>query len=578
MSVINTNITSLIGQSNLLKSQNSLTTAMERLSSGMRINSAKDDAAGQAIANRMTSQIKGLAQAQRNANDGISVAQTAEGALNQVNDNLQRIRELTVQAQNGTNSQDDLTSIQNEIGQRLTEINRISEETSFNGVKVLASEQGVSIQVGANDGQVIRVGLKEINANTLGLNGFNVNGSGETQNAKATVTNVEAAGGTTAAASGGGEYSVTTTHAAATFDDVLGKMQDGNTVAISGGATYTYNAAAGNFTYTATEAVGAGSGAGVATTLKMIPATGTKTGTYQAGGQTATFEITSTGDITLNGEAAFISAAGELTNNSGAGAAAATIGLLVETTGGAVGRTLSVDGTTYTGIAGNDISYTATASAADVKTAMSTSTASGADDITITVGDGFATKAITFAGQSTTSSGTNIAYIDGDGELTTLAGFATEYNINDDTGEVTVHGTYTLNAGVSSGTKLTAAAGAKYIAEEGAAVYVSGGKLTTSETTPGTATEDPLAALDSALKTVDSLRSDLGAIQNRFESAITNLNTNETNLSAARSRIEDADYAKEVANMTRAQILQQAGTSVLAQANQVPQGVLSLLR
>jgi len=126
MSVINTNITSMIGQQNLSKSQNDLTTSMERLSSGLRINSAKDDAAGQAIANRMTAQITGLSQAQRNANDGISIAQTAEGALNQVNDNLQRVRELAVQAQNGTNSADDLTSIQDEINQRLEEIDRIS--------------------------------------------------------------------------------------------------------------------------------------------------------------------------------------------------------------------------------------------------------------------------------------------------------------------------------------------------------------------------------------------------------------------------------------------------------------------
>ena len=576
MSVINTNITSMISQGNLSKSKGALTTAMERLSSGMRINSAKDDAAGQAIANRMTSQVKGLAQAQRNANDGISVAQTAEGALNQINDNLQRIRELTVQSANGTNSSDDLTSIQNEIGQRLTEINRISEETSFNGVKVLASDQGVNIQVGANDGQVIKVGLKEINASTLGLNGFNVNGSGETQNPKATVTNVLAANGklstVSGGSSGGGEYAVATKHTAATFENVLSKMQDGNTVAVNAGATtYTYDAAAGNFTYTATKAVGAGSGGAVATALKMTPATGTKTGTYQIGGESASFEITSTGDITLNGQKAFISGDGELTNNSGAGAAAATIGLLVETTGGDVGRTLTVDGTTYTGIAGNDISYTATASATEVKAAL----AASAGASTITVGDGFASKAITFAAGQTSSNNT---YLDNAGDLTDLAGFSTEYNVNKDTGEVTVHGTYTLNAtDGSTGTKLGATYG-KYIAEEGATAYVSGGKLTTKQTTPGTATENPLETLDAALKMVDSLRSDLGAIQNRFESAITNLNTNETNLSAARSRIEDADYAKEVANMTRAQILQQAGTSVLAQANQVPQGVLSLLR
>lgn len=576
MSVINTNITSMISQGNLSKSKGALTTAMERLSSGMRINSAKDDAAGQAIANRMTAQVKGLAQAQRNANDGISVAQTAEGALNQINDNLQRIRELTVQSANGTNSSDDLTSIQNEIGQRLTEINRISEETSFNGVKVLASDQGVNIQVGANDGQVIKVGLKEINASTLGLNGFNVNGSGETQNPKATVTNVLAANGklstVSGGSSGGGEYAVATKHTAATFENVLSKMQDGNTVAVNAGATtYTYDAAAGNFTYTATKAVGAGSGGAVATALKMTPATGTKTGTYQIGGESASFEITSTGDITLNGQKAFISGDGELTNNSGAGAAAATIGLLVETTGGDVGRTLTVDGTTYTGIAGNDISYTATASATEVKAAL----AASAGASTITVGDGFASKAITFAAGQTSSNNT---YLDNAGDLTDLAGFSTEYNVNKDTGEVTVHGTYTLNAtDGSTGTKLGATYG-KYIAEEGATAYVSGGKLTTKQTTPGTATENPLETLDAALKMVDSLRSDLGAIQNRFESAITNLNTNETNLSAARSRIEDADYAKEVANMTRAQILQQAGTSVLAQANQVPQGVLSLLR
>src|SRR5690606_1731374 len=169
MSVINTNITALIGQQNLNRSASALQTSMERLSSGLRINSAKDDAAGQAIANRMTSQITGLMQAQRNANDGISVAQTAEGALNQVNDNLQRIRELTVQAQNGTNSVDDRASIQDEINQRLEEINRISKETSFDGVAVLASEQKQKIQMCAKVGEQITLNLHEITASKLGL-------------------------------------------------------------------------------------------------------------------------------------------------------------------------------------------------------------------------------------------------------------------------------------------------------------------------------------------------------------------------------------------------------------------------
>ncbi len=153
--VINTNSLSLMAQNNLNKSQSSLGTAIERLSSGLRINSAKDDAAGQAISNRFTANIKGLTQASRNANDGISLAQTTEGALNEVNDNLQNIRRLSVQAQNGSNSSSDLKSIQDEITQRLSEINRISEQTDFNGVKVLSSDQKLTIQVGANDGETI---------------------------------------------------------------------------------------------------------------------------------------------------------------------------------------------------------------------------------------------------------------------------------------------------------------------------------------------------------------------------------------------------------------------------------------
>jgi flagellin len=184
--VINTNSLSLLTQNNLNKSQSALNSAIERLSSGMRINSAKDDAAGQAIANRFTANIKGLTQATRNANDGISIAQTTEGALTEVNNNLQRIRELSVQAATGTNSSTDLDSIQSEIGQRLDEINRVSEQTQFNGVKVLSADAGkLTVQVGANDGETIDIDLQEISAKTLGLDGFNVNGTG-TKNKTAT--------------------------------------------------------------------------------------------------------------------------------------------------------------------------------------------------------------------------------------------------------------------------------------------------------------------------------------------------------------------------------------------------------
>jgi hypothetical protein len=158
--VINTNSLSLITQNNINKNQSALSSSIERLSSGLRINSAKDDAAGQAIANRFTSNIKGLTQAARNANDGISVAQTTEGALSEINNNLQRVRELTVQA-TGTNSDSDLSSIQDEIKSRLSEIDRVSGQTQFNGVNVLAKDGKMSIQVGANDGQTIDIDLQK---------------------------------------------------------------------------------------------------------------------------------------------------------------------------------------------------------------------------------------------------------------------------------------------------------------------------------------------------------------------------------------------------------------------------------
>ncbi|MEA3259066.1 MAG: FliC/FljB family flagellin [Pseudomonadota bacterium] len=425
MSVINTNITAMIGQQNLGKSQSALQTSMERLSSGLRINSAADDAAGQAIANRMTAQTTGLAQAQRNANDGISVAQTAEGALNQVNDNLQRIRELTVQAENGTNSAEDLSSIQDEINQRLGEIDRISEETNFNGVKVLAEDQELSIQVGANDGEQITMNLKGINAETLGLDSFSVAASIDP-------TSVD-----TSAA-------VTTARVGETLD-----------VAIDADST--------------------------------SPAA-TADGLYESADSSTGYVVKS--------------------------------------------------GTDY---------YEATVEATD------------------TGGDG--SLNVTWD-----SSSTAIGTAPGGSEVTELASEAT----------VSYSGSESVYA--YNGTEAGAPA---YVLEgndaDGNTVYYEAEIATDGTVSKGSqlstdpATDNPLAALDSALSSVDSLRSELGAMQNRFDSAITNLSTTETNLSAARSRIEDADYAVEVSNMTRAQILQQAGTSVLAQANQVPQSVLSLL-
>lgn len=449
MSVINTNVLALTSQGNLSKSQGALGTAIERLSSGLRINSAKDDAAGQAIANRFTANIKGLTQATRNANDGISIAQTTEGALNEINNNVQRIRELTVQAANGSNSSDDLQSIQNEITERLSEINRVSEETQFNGKYVLGEHgESLTIQVGAKDNQQITIDLKKIDAAELKIADFDV---------------------TKAYASNG----LTKTNGTPATEAV------------------------------ASEAI-------------------TTTGINLAG-------LTQTGTPT-------VADVGQSTNGT----------WYANVTGGA-------DAGYYAITVGEDGAATATLAAADKEAGTPA---------------GYAAKTRTTA----VAAADAVTY---DTTTTTIDGLAAG-------GKIT--GVYENEAG-DLFVKVTGATDAEgngyYAATAGANGEISLTDSTAKANLPNAPTGsnvNPLDSLDQALNQIDGLRSHLGAIQNRFESTIANLSNTVTNLSAARSRIEDADYAVEVSNMTRAQILQQAGTSVLAQANQVPQGVLSLLR
>ncbi len=250
--VINTNSLSLITQNNINKNQSALSSSIERLSSGLRINSAKDDAAGQAIANRFTSNIKGLTQAARNANDGISVAQTTEGALSEINNNLQRIRELTVQATTGTNSTSDLDSIQDEIKSRLDEIDRVSGQTQFNGVNVLAKDGSMKIQVGANDGETITIDLKKIDSSTLNLTGFNVNGKGSVSNTAATTDTLKLAGftaGATPAADGTVTYSKDVDNAKAAASNVLAAAKNDDTISFAGNNGTGITATAGTYTY-----------------------------------------------------------------------------------------------------------------------------------------------------------------------------------------------------------------------------------------------------------------------------------------------------------------------------------------
>ena len=553
--VINTNYLSLVAQNNLNKSQSALGTAIERLSSGLRINSAKDDAAGMAIANRFTANVKGLTQAARNANDGISLAQTTEGASAEINTHLQRVRELTVQAGNGSYSQEQLNSMQDEINQRLSDIDRISQQTDFNGVKVLsANAKPLTLQVGANDGETITLNLSEISVKTLGLDGFNVNGKGVTQNRTATVSDLQAAGGVAA----GNDWTVTTNFAKVSADQAFAKLESGNTVTVQGGNTYTYDATAGNFTFT-NKAANAGEITTLATSL--TPASGTVTGTYANKGAAATtFEVDATGKVTIGGKDAFLSAAGELTTNNAGGATGATLnGVLTAASKAAAGdASVAIGGKTYnsTGTA-DQLTYTDTKS----KDAVLAEFKAGAAGSNVVLGSGITSATLAFTtGQSTDT------FVDDAGEFTKIAGgtFTTVYTVDPNTGKATV----------KSGTGTGA-----YAPKIGATAYVSsGGKLTTETTSKGDKTTDPLKALDAAFTKLDKLTGELGAVQNRLESTIANLNNVVNNLSSARSRIQDADYATEVSNMSKAQILQQAGTSVLAQANQVPQTVLSLLR
>ncbi|MBW5406961.1 FliC/FljB family flagellin [Morganella morganii] len=379
--VINTNILSLVTQNNLNRSQGVLGTAIERLSSGSRINSAKDDAAGQAIANRFTANVKGLTQASRNASDGISIAQVTEGAVNEINDNLQRIRELAVQAQNGTNSESDRASIKEEVDQRLKEIDRISEQTQFNGIKVLASDSKMTFQVGANDGETIDIDLKKVDRESLGLKDVDV---------AAVAKNYVWDGGAINLGS---------------FKDSANAPATAATVEAPAGMTW-----------------------------KTPPAAGDIHAVKDENGQIVADKYYVVGKVD---------------------------------DGSAAGKDVKLE-----------VTYDKTEKVGNTVTAQFKATGK---------------------------------------EVEVLAPTA------------------------------KAPAG-------------------------------PLGTLDKALAKIDSQRSQLGAFQNRMQSTINNLNNSVNNLSAARSRIQDADFATEVSNMSRGQILQQAGTAVLAQANQVPQSVLSLLR
>lgn len=510
--VINTNVASLNAQRNLNTSQSSLATSLQRLSSGLRINSAKDDAAGLAISERFTTQIRGLNQATRNANDGISLAQTGEGALSEITNNLQRIRELAVQAANATNSSSDRAALDLEVQQRIAEIDRTATQTSFNGQKILDGTFGTAtFQVGANVGETISVGLStSMRSSTIGKTADYVGGS-----AYSSALNIGQQGtGVTNAALGSGAMSIA--------------LGSGSAVSIGGSANFTGASAKGEGVNSAYAKAAAINGAGIG----GLTATADTTAQYNFGALDLTATTTDTYSLTINGQAIY-------TNTTGVSLSGDQVAAAINANASATGVTATYDST---------------------NTRMTLQSVSGGDiDVTQAKGAGSAGAAEGFVATEGTNNSANTT------TLSTAAGASTSVTLR---GSIRLTAAETITIGGTPGpagfTATSLALGAS--------------ALNSASVTTVANANTTISRIDAALSSVSSLRSTFGAIQNRFESVISSLQATSENLSASRSRIQDADFASETANLTRAQILQQSGIAMLGQANALPNNVLSLLR
>ena len=480
---INTNIASLNAQRNLGKTQGSLTKSLQRLSSGLRINSAKDDAAGLAIANRMNSQIRGLNQAVRNANDGISLAQTAEGALQESVNILQRMRELAVQSANATNSGADRSALDAEVQQLKAELDRIADTTTFNGRNLLDgsfTEESFHIGSGANE--------------TLA---FTIGGARSSQ---------------------------------------IGQLAQATGAAVTDVATDGTN-------------VSLQSASGAVTYIR------------------ASSDFAVSGDVYRDGGTAFAKAAAINGSNIGDIDAAASTSLTGATAMTAV--VSAADGSTYSlAINGIDIydgsvlDDTETIAAATIvdqinlqssNTGVTASLASGAE-LKLSASDG---RDIVMT-ESSTGTITAATLIGNDANFTS----GTEIK-----GTITLTSAFNISVGGTGG-----------IIGHTSNITISSEGMNSADVLTADNSNTTIQRVDAALASISSNRGELGAIQNRFESTISNLQNVSENISAARSRIMDADFAVETAAMTKSQILQQAGVAMLAQANQLPQAVLSLLQ
>ena len=598
-SIINTNISSLTAQRQLSVSQTSQATAMARLSSGLRINSAKDDAAGLAISERFTSQIRGSNQAARNANDGISLAQTAEGDLAQISNNLQRIRELAVQAANGTNSSSDRVSLNSEAAALVVENDRLATTSAFNGIKLLDGTFTAQIfQVGANGGASDVVAVSSIasaRANSLGV-GASSSYASTVAGASSTLANNIAAG----------TLAVNNQAMGATASDgVSSSFPKTSGIAIAAAI----NAISGATNVTATVSATASAGVTVNNTFNIALATGAVT----------------VNGVDIGAIAAATSAVGRGTQVAAAiNAKSSQTGVTaaVDTSTGAValtavdGRNIVVGGSTgvsaSTGL-GNGGVIVGTATSATVPTATGITVALVSGDVLINgvdigaigvSGSALARGTAVAAAINAISDKTNVSATVGAGGLVslsgavsantitgTVAGLANNTGLQVNAGSpLTLTSTssltrsaITLNSASADGITLaglssTALSAAGLTEGFTAATTTAGAGVSSINLTTATGAQAALAAVDSAINTINSTRAALGAYQARFVSVVASLATTSENLTASRSRVQDADFAAETAALSRAQILQQAGTAMVAQANQLPQGVMALLR
>ncbi|MDP3977604.1 MAG: flagellin [Pseudomonas sp.] len=494
---VNTNVASLNTQRNLNASSNALSTSLQRLSTGSRINSAKDDAAGLQISNRLTSQVNGLGVAVRNANDGISLSQTAEGALQQSTNILQRMRDLSLQSANGSNSTTERQALNQEVGQLKEELNRIAETTTFGGQKLLNGEFGSKqFQVGANANETIAVQINSASARDIGANRADLAGS---------AVGVVAAG-TTAPVAG-----------------------------IGGTATLTITGPSGSAT---TANIGLGSAAAAASAVNLTSGTTGVSADARTGVEISGLSHAGNTSFTLTGD----------------------------TSGGAVAiNAVIADPTNLSDLA-------AAINAQSSKTGVTATLTSNNSKIELINEKGDDVIIEGFVNDGDAASQVDLKAIDYDGVVGSGATLVTGAG-ND---SARVSGNIRLD---SSGAFQVTSAGANAATVAAAGTNISTlAQVADVNISTANGAQSAISVIDAAIAGIDKNRASLGATQNRFENTITNLQSISENVSAARGRIQDTDFAVETANLSKNQILQQAGTAILAQANQLPQAVLSLLR